>query len=271
MLRVSRFPKTVYVAQTDYRTGQEVREKLDAMDARGEREWVAKSKSILSFNDLSEWPWDKVCDQGTVEAFDADEWAQSEDRDVRGDFVQLLYRCLDAKARALGLRYDRDHRCHYFRATKKLGERRISYKSVANETKRTVFKRYAKKGNPDETAYYRHSAFEGRFKRFVGAWYLEITPTYHFTRDGWEPSAFYEDNLTGIKQLETNQALLGQTVMWAEYLSGDASLFEPAYPRLAFDGLETFELGAGIDEGAWLARDEEGGAEEAPEGSSLFS
>ncbi len=147
LLRVSRFPGSLYVARTDYRTGQDVRAKLDEMDAREEREWFAKYKSILSFNDLSEWPWDEVCERGTVEAFDSDEWAYSEDPDARGDFVQLLNRCLGAKAYALGLRYDKDHRCYYFRATRKLGDRKLSYKSVVNETARTVFKRYAKKGS----------------------------------------------------------------------------------------------------------------------------
>ncbi len=270
LLRVSRFPGSLYVARTDCRTGQDVRAKLDEMDAREKREWFAKYKSILSFNDLSEWPWDEVCERGTVEAFDSDEWAYSEDRDARGDFVQLLNRCQGAKARALGLRYDKDHRCYYFRATRNLGDRKLSYKSVVNETARTVFKRYAKKGNPNETAYYRHSAFEGRFKRFDGTWYLEIAPTYHFTRDGYRPSAFYKDNLTGIKRLETNQALLGQTVMWAEYLSRDSGLFEPKYPLLEFGELATFDLAAGIDEDAWRKDDETGDGEDAPEGLALF-
>ena len=270
LLRVSRFPERLYVARTDYRTGQDVRAKLDEMDAREEREWFAKYKSVVSFNGLSEWPWDEVCEQGTVEAFDSEEWATSDDPDARGDFVQLLNRCLGAKAYALGLRYDRDHRCHHFRAARKLRDRKLSYKSVVNETTRTVFKRYAKKGNPSETAYYRHSAFEGRFKRFDGAWYLEITPTYHFTRDGYRPSAFYDDNLTGIKQLETNQALLGQTVMWAEYLSGADDLFGPKYPLLEFDGLATFELAAGIDEDAWRKDDEAEDEGVVPDGLSLF-
>jgi hypothetical protein len=270
LLRVSRFPERLYVARTDHRTGQDVRAKLHEMDARGENEWVAKYKSVVSFNDLSEWPWNEICEQGTVEAFDSEEWAYSDDPDVRGDFVQLLNRCLGAKAYALGLRYDRDHRCHYFKAMKKLGDRKLSYKSVVNETTRTVFKRYTKKGNPNETAYYRHSAFEGRFKRFDGTWYLEIAPTYHFTRDGRWPSAFYEDKLTGIKQIETNQALLGQTIMWAEYLSRDGDLFEPRYPLLGFGELARFDLAAGIDEDAWRRDDGAGDEGDDTEGLTLF-
>jgi len=270
LLKVSHFPERLYVARTDYRTGQDVRAKLDEMDARGENEWFAKYKSILSFNNLSEWPWDEICEQGTVETFDSEEWAYSDDPDVQRDFVQLLNRCLSAKAYALGLRYDKDHRCHYFKATNDLSDLKLGYKSLVNETTRTVFRRYPKKGNPKETAYYRHSAFEGRFKRFDDAWYLEITPTYHFTRDGRWPSAFYEDNLTGIKQLESNQALLGQTVMWAEYLSRDGNLLEPQYPMLGFEGLVKVGLEAGIEDEVWLGRDTEGGEDGSSDGLVLF-
>ncbi len=270
LLRVSRFPDKLYVAQTDYRKGGDVHARLRELGAEGESEWMLKRGSVYAFVDLAEGPWEEICDHGTVETLDAEEWAYSDDPDTQREFVQLMNRCLGAKAYSLGLRYEKDHRCHYFKATKKLGDRRLSYKSVVNETARTVFKRYAKKGDPSETAYYRHSAFEGRFKRFEGTWYLEITPTYHFTRDGYRPSAFYEDKLTGIKQLETNQALLGQTVMWAEYLSRDGDLFEPKYPLLEFDGLATFELAAGIDEDAWRKDDEAGDEEDAPEGLALF-
>lgn len=270
MLRVSHFPERLYVAQTDYRKGSEVHARLKELGAGGESEWMLKRGSVYGFVDLGEAPWEEVCDRGTVETFDAEEWAFSDDPDAQREFVQLMNRCLGAKAFALGLRYEKDRHCYYFKATKKLSDRKLSYKSVVNETTRTVFKRYTKKGNPNETAYYRHSAFEGRFKRFDGTWYLEITPTYHFTRDGRWPSAFYEDKLTGIKQLETNQALLGQTVMWAEYLSRDGGLFEPQYPLLGFGELAKFDLAAGIDEDVWRRDDEAGGEGDAPEGLALF-
>ena len=256
LLRVSHFPERLCVAQTDYRKGGDVHAKLRELGVKDESEWMLKRGSIYGFVDLGEEPWDEICDQGTMETFDSEEWAYSDDPDTQREFVQLLNRCFRAKTRTLDLWYERDRHFYYFKATKKLSERKLSYKSLVKETTRVVFKRYPKKSNPEETSYYRHSAFEGRFKRFDGTWYLEITPTYHFTRDGWEPSAFYEDKLTGIKQLETNQALLGQTIMWAEFLKDGGSLFESRYPLLGFDELAKFDIAAGIDEAAWLEDDE---------------
>lgn len=118
-----------------------------------------------------------------------------------------------------------------------------------------MFRGYPKKGKPKEIAYYRHSAFEGWFKRFGDDWYLEITPTYYFTWDGRRPDRFYEERLKKIKEQEKNPAVRGQVVMWAEYLSRDGNLFEPQYPLLGFGELMRFEVEAGLDDAAWLERD----------------
>ena len=65
---------------------------------------------------------------------------------------------------------------------------------------RTLVKRYEK---PDgDTRYVRHLAFDPRFVLYAEQWYLEITPTYHFTRDGYEPDRFAAEHRSGIKRIE---------------------------------------------------------------------
>jgi len=257
LLRVSRYPKRLYIAQTEYREGRGIHAKLRELGADEDNEWMLKRGSVYSFIDLAEEPWDKICDQGTVETFDSEEWAYSDDPDKQREFVQLLNRCLSAKARAMGLRYSKDLDCYYFRATGDLSERKLAYQGIANETTRAVFRGYPKKGKPDEMAYYRHSAFRGRFKRFGDDWYLEITPTYYYTWDGRRPDRFYEDRLKGIKQREKHQAVRGQVVMWAEFLGRDGTLLESLYPLLEFDELLKVTVEAGIDDEAWAAHGEE--------------
>lgn len=270
LLRVSHFPERLYVGRTDCRDGGEIRAKLQEYGANGENEWFPKRGSVYSFNDLSEEPWDDICDQGTVEEFDSEEWANSDDRDRQREFVQLLNQCLRAKARALGLRYSKNLDCHYFRATNDLSEFKLGYQSLVNETSRTVFRGYPKKGKPKEIAYYRHSAFKGWFQRFGGDWYLEITPTYYFTWDGRRLDRFYEEKLKKIKEQEKNPAVRGQVVMWAEYLSRDGNLFEPQYPMLSFEELLRFEVEASLDDTAWLERDGDPGDERSQDDPGLL-
>lgn len=53
LVRVSYYPGRLYIAQTDYRAGKDVRAKLMDLGSRQDNEWFAKYKSIVSFNDLS--------------------------------------------------------------------------------------------------------------------------------------------------------------------------------------------------------------------------
>ncbi len=105
--------------------------------------------------------------------------------------------------------------------------------------------------------YYRHSAFKGRFRRIEDAWYLEITPTYYFTRNGTHRSKWHEEALKGIKRLERNPQVLGQVVMWADYLSKTPELFSTPYPFLSFDWLQAFDFEAGVNDKVWLGREED--------------
>ena len=140
----------------------------------------------------------------------------------------------------------------------------------------SVFKGYASKSTPDRIAYYRHRAMRSQFVRFDSQWYLEVTPSYHFTHNGWVLSRHFNARLSGIKILERqNKGHLRQLRLWAEVLqqthlhTPDArprlqrSLFtEPddsptppvvePYPYLTFGPLVDFQVDCGVPEAAWL-------------------
>jgi len=132
--------------------------------------------------------------------------------------------------------------------------REYPYFSLQQRTSRAVFKGYPKKHDPTKISFYRHSAFYGRFVRYGDSWYLQITPTYHFTRDGWKPSFYSAELTTGIKRLETHGSVLGQVVMWASVLS-ERSLFDSGLQTLLFEALVDFELDVGIQDDSWLKRE----------------
>jgi hypothetical protein len=68
----------------------------------------------------------------------------------------------------------------------------------------------------------------------------------------------YESLLSGMKRLERNAAVLGQTVFLGEYLSRPPDLFRRD-TGLQFDGLVIFETEFGFDDTTWLAREEDQG------------
>lgn len=248
LLRVSQFPERIYVARTEFRTRRELWEAVEQKGVSIRSEWTIRANNILSFNDFDTLPWNELCDLGTIESFDADSWAYSHDKDRRSVFVELLHHCLRAKVRRWGLRYSKKQECYFFEATADLRPRLITYQSITNKTTRTVFRGYP---NAHNAKYYRHSAFKARFQLYDNAWYLEIIPTYYFTWDGYKADRFYEDRLKGIKRLESNAAVLGQLIMWGEYLSRE-DLIEDQYQLLKFDRLMSFNIDSGVNEKAWL-------------------
>ncbi|MEH1835076.1 MAG: hypothetical protein V7L29_24215 [Nostoc sp.] len=195
---------------------------------------------------------------GTVEQHSVDEWSLSNRLERQQEFVWLLNKVLREKVKD-DLSFDQKKRCYYFKPTNDLSARRYYYRSLSKKTHRDVFQPYLKK-NSTEVAYYRHSAFEGQFIRVDSDWFLEITPTYFFTRDGYTREKFEKEHLSGIKRLEKNPAVFGQLIMWAEYLITPAQgdLFIQNYPFLHFfEPLEEFEIEVGIDDDIWLSNEDD--------------
>jgi hypothetical protein len=218
-------------------------------------EWILQTRTLTSFHDLSTRPWTEVTDSATLETHDTEEWAQTDDPARQRQFVQLLNTCLKDKLYRKGVKFSRETGYYYFRASQDLSNIEYSYASREHKTSRAVFKGYPKKFDRTQISYYRHSAFEGRFVRYGGVWFLQITPAYHFTRDGQRLSRYAPDLLSGIKRLENNQAVHGQVVMWAHILTA-RSLFDTGPGFLDFATLQQFDLGVGLDDNAWLKRED---------------
>ena len=258
LLKVTSFAPTIYVADTSYRNPEAIWEKFRSMDIKVGGEWILIQKQIVSFRNLREPPFDKICDLGTCEYFVTREWADSDDEDMRRLFVRLLNRCLREKTWHLGLRFNPDREYYYFSATRDLRPRKVSYQSHQKRVVRDVFKRYPKKSDPSQTGYYRHAAFIGHFQRLGDKWYLEISPTYHFTSNGHKEDLFRTDRLQGIKRLDRNPAVLGQLLMWADYLGrSTGDLYSSEYAFLSFGELETVDTNTSLPDDIWYNAEEQ--------------
>lgn len=256
LLRIASYTPTIFVADTEYRTPDALWAHLKREGIDPGSEWFLNDHRIYSFLDLEEEPFGSICcDRGSIEAIESDHWAQSEDRELMDVFVRLVRKALRQKLWALRVRYDHDEKHYHFMASKDRKGYSISYRAREKTTSRTVFEAYPDKRDAKKIAYYRHSAFSGNFLRFDGIWYLEITPTYRFTSDGYHVHRFAADYLKKIKEIELNDAVAGQLIMWGSLLGAAPDLLAPAYPHLSFGELQTFEIGVGIDDGSWHPAD----------------
>ncbi len=264
LLEIKKLPEYIFMAETTFTRNKDVADEMRRIGADLNSEFILRNKKILSFHDLDTYPWNRLCDVGTLDRFGVEEWAFSDDMDRENEFRDLLNQSLTEMLRGKHVRYSRAHRFYHFTATRKLSDRQYSYLSISKKTKRTVFSGYSKRKDSDQPAFYRHSAFVGKFLKFDDKWYLEISPTYHFTRDGFEDYKFAEDKIKKIKMLELNMAILGQVIMWSQLLKPiqERNLFEPPKTDfIEFGELVKISSEYGINDSTWLPKEAQ---EDAP-------
>jgi len=227
------------------------------------REVILRENAILSMRNLDAHPWRELCDTGVMEEFDAEEWAQTDDSDRERNFVQLLNLALQEMV-ARDLRFDPKHRTLFFKPNKGSKERRYEYHAEKRKSQRSVASPYYKKDKPSKIAYWRHSAFSWNFMRIGKDWFIQITPTYHYTHDGSERNIYAAELLAGIKRKEWNDAVRGQFVMWREFLinKGKDDLFGKAYPFLGFSPVDRLKADFGINDAFWKPTESHSGDDE---------
>ncbi len=256
LLPVEGFPPNVFVASTRLDKPWDVWRMLEGKKRNVGGAWILREGKILSFHDLSADSWAEVCDQTTIMTAATSDYADSENPDRRRDFVELcnqtLRHCQNPK-----LRYWPEEDCLAFIGTLDQGTTRVSYRSLKLHARISAVTKFEGKGRNREYKWLRHMAFRGEFLRLGGKWYLEITPTYRFTRDGQNLERYHQERLRAINRSEGNRTVLSALLFWADQLSGQGDLFDSNENMLKFGKLLRLESPVGISDSEWSTRDPE--------------
>ena len=247
-------PQYLYVGRTVYGDYRELCAAMRRDGRRADLEWIIRRKTLISFHDVSEGPLRHYCEPGTVERHEIRAWEGSEDG--RNELRQLFSLGLRQKMRGYPVLFDPNREYFYFASTAGGRPRRLAYRGLRSDTEREVCGPRRSKIDGTRVLYFRHSAAQWAFHYIGGRWFLQITPTYHFTRDGSVPDGFASERLKRIKEKEKNAAVLGQVVMWADLLSRQSDLFTDEYPFLRFGRPEILDIENGINDDQWLARED---------------
>lgn len=148
-----------------------------------------------------------------------EEWADSADVVSLRHFVQLLNGALEEQTWPAARR-GKDHDVLYLVAPEDLSSVELPGRGGQS---RTVVKAYRRQD--DSVKYVRHLAFERQFRRYT--WYLEIVPTYFFSRDGYWVSGFAAKHLSGIKRIERHNDVRRHVETWS-WIAGSTTTTHPA-------------------------------------------
>jgi hypothetical protein len=258
MVRVI-LPDGIFVGSSLFTSGREATRELVGIDPHAPFDWVIRDRRFLSFRDPRGTSLTEIVDEGSVEAVETELVGLTDDVDDEHVLVDLLARTLSAQLdRELG--YDRESRALYFRTQGQNRGRRYRYRSLVNETSAEVVSVWrAKDGHVGSI---RHHAFVPRFQRIGDEWFLSVTPTFIFTRDGFRPHYNAGALISGKKKRERNRAVPGQFIMWRHLLiqSGEPAgdLLNKDTERVAllrFQALDPILMPLAVPEDAWRISD----------------
>lgn len=272
-------PSEIFTATTPY-DGQRATAIILNSDEPARFDWIIRGGVFWSFHDPSQSSCREIVDLDQIVAVDTEDLAFHDDLDEQNKFIHLLRQTLRHQTRA-DLNWSKDGEYLYFRAEQADTPRTLWYHSAKNKTDADVVAVTRSDRDGGRVSFVRHHAFVPRFERLAGQWYLVITPTYHFTTNGFSPHPHPAALLSGKKRLDKSAALRGQVIMWHRFLAGEdegsrnhvAGLFaEPvsaSEPRLHFGAPPTVQLEVRVPEDSWGTAKKK--AEPAEQQGGLFT
>lgn len=271
-------PTEMYVASTPY-DGKRATAVLLEDDEPARFDWTIAGGTFWSFHDPRTSCCRKIVDLDQVDAIDTADLAFHDDVDEQNRFMHLLRQTLRHQTRE-DLNWNKDRKLLYFRTLEQNAPRNFAYDSAKKRTDADVVMVSRSDKDDGRVSFVRHHAFAPRFERLGDAWFLIISPDYHFTTNGFIPHSHPGALLAGKKRLDKSAALRGQVIMWHRFLteadrtaardaSGLFGVQTVSEPRLRFGEPPTVHLEKRVPEDGW------GGGKKKPEAAdetvSLFA
>jgi Domain of unknown function (DUF4365) len=197
-------PKEMFVASTPYESKRAIALLFD-QDEPPRFDWVIKNGAFWSFHDPRESVTAAIVDLDQVEAFETQLIAFHEDIDEQNNFAYLLR--------------DKENRLFFCRAQEENQPKRFHYQSSKNRTHADVVTVATRPKEPEKVSFVRHHAFIPKFECMMEQWFLMVSPTYHFTTNGFRKHSYPHALLSGKKRMDNNASLRGQVIMWHRMLS----------------------------------------------------
>lgn len=250
-------PQEMFVASTPFDSRRAIAEMLSA-DEPPRFDWVIKDGTFWSFHDPRRQVTGAIVDLDQVDAIDTGMLALHEDIDEQNNFAFLLRQTLQHQMQD-DLAWDKDNRLFYFRALEADQPRTFHYQSAKVKTKADVVNVTMNSRVPDRVSFVRHHAFIPKFEWMMDQWFLMVSPTYHFTTNGFTRHPHPDALLSGKKRLDNNASLRGQLIMWHRLLtmhddrgSGTLGLEEHrTAPVLRFDPPPEISLPTTVPDDVW--------------------
>lgn len=254
-----KLPAEIFVASTPFDRKSAIKEMYSSGET-ARYDWVIKDGTFWSFHDPREAVTRMIVDIDQVEAIETAVIGYHEDIDEQNNFAFLLRQTFQHQMQ-VDLAWDKDSRIFYVKPHGDSKTRTFHYQSAKVKTKADVVNVTMSTKIEGKVGFVRHHGFAPKFECMMDQWFLMVSPTYHFTTNGFSRHPFPDALLSGKKRLENNAAIRGQVIMWHRFITkdeegGDDLFAGSAGPPVAlrFDPPPEIELPTTVPDDVWGRR-----------------
>jgi hypothetical protein len=241
-------PKTVYQGRAKLKNRPEVLAELNRQNCAA-HEFIIKKDLVWTVHSLYDAAWSGVVENLSIKPTAFAELAFQEDSSKRRYAVELLNLCLSARLwRDEIFWFDKEDM--YVYAPKRSVTKRVrkSVKTEKSETRRgLIFPTFFN----GRLVRCRHLAMVANFVEIGGTYYLQIDPTYFFSRDGKWKHPRAEELIRTVRILQKQRDYHSNLEVWRELLTQPADLARLDYPFLSFSEYRGFTSPVSIPDSAW--------------------
>lgn len=212
--------------------------------------FLLREGEVISFQDLSErtHPLTSMVLVHTAREESARQILVEEK--ARAWFIELLNRCITGFLANKGVRFDADHDRYYFLPPPEGEIREQEWSSPYRKSKRKVAEAIKSEGGA--LLRWEHRAAYIRFIDMDGMIYLNIDPTWYFTKDGREQFDHAMATALTVKRMyrESNGMVRNDVLFWVSFLSQEGhsiKLGTGSQPVIISKSPMTFSLPVGLD------------------------
>lgn len=241
-------PEKVYWGRPKLKLRPAILDELKKQDFEG-HEFLSKGELLWSVHSLTESTWRGIVENGSVESMDFSKLAFHKDPAMRRYAVELLNLCLSARLWRDEVYWFKEEELYVYSPRREVTRRvRKSVRTEFRETRRGLFFPSYFKGRIVRC---RHLAFLANFVAIGDAYFLQVDPTYYFSRDGRRKHPRWEELIRQARILQKEQDYHSNLEVWREVLTPASDFTRSDYPFLRFKDYRRFESPVSIPDAVW--------------------
>lgn len=243
-------PDRIYFGPTIFQRRGEVISAMRAKEVAPRGEFIIKESQLWSVLNLSDpVVGSGLVDPGAAKSLPFRNIAFHTDPAKRRYAVELLNQCLTERLLLEQVVWLRDDELYaYIPETTPLHSVRKPVPGQHGETKKGLIFPKLRKA---KVGFCRHAAMRAEFVAIGEEYYLQINPTYCFTRDGHRQHARYEEFIRNARIMEKELQYFSNLQLWRSVLSSETDLVRESYEFLSFGDFLELDAPVSIPDDAW--------------------